>query len=151
MFAGLDFGRATKLLWLGDSLNTAKQLVVLGESSVGRFHRNKARGPAGGSEGPGGFLSPSEIHEAPGSHHRPPPTSVFSFLPLELRLTLTPSSHWGLLPLDPERNRETETGRPHQPHILSQGKARLCTGGQRGLTPSCRESHPCSLSPTPAI
>lgn len=40
--AELEFGRVTKLLWLGDSLNTAKQLVRQGESSVGRFHRNSA-------------------------------------------------------------------------------------------------------------
>ncbi|KAK2116696.1 hypothetical protein P7K49_003582, partial [Saguinus oedipus] len=42
VIAGLKFGCATKLRWLNDSLNTAKQLVLLGDSSVGRFHRNNA-------------------------------------------------------------------------------------------------------------
>lgn len=60
MFAGLGFGHATKLLWLGDSLNTAKQLVPPGESLVGGFHRNNVLGPAGASEGPGVSSCPAE-------------------------------------------------------------------------------------------
>ena len=40
--SGLVFGHATKLLWLDDSLNTAKQLVLPGETLVRRFHGNNA-------------------------------------------------------------------------------------------------------------
>lgn len=40
VFARLESGCASMLLWLGDSLNTAKQLVLPGESLVGRFCRN---------------------------------------------------------------------------------------------------------------
>lgn len=35
-----EFGRATKLPWLNDSLNTAKQLVLWGDSLMERFPRN---------------------------------------------------------------------------------------------------------------
>lgn len=55
MLAGLDFGRATKLHWLGDSLNTAKQLVLPGGSLVEDFTETMRWSP-GGPEGPGGLL-----------------------------------------------------------------------------------------------
>lgn len=35
-----EFGRATKLPWLSNSLNTAKQLVLWGDSLMERFPRN---------------------------------------------------------------------------------------------------------------
>ena len=68
VFAGLGFGHATKLLWLGDSLNTAKKLVPPGESLVGGFHRNNVLGPAGVSDGPGVVLKSRGGHWIQGSH-----------------------------------------------------------------------------------
>lgn len=81
VFAGLEPGRATKPLWLGDSSNTAKQLVLPGESSVGRSRRHRVLGPAGNLRGWVANSGPREAIGLRGAIADPPhPTSAFYFL-----------------------------------------------------------------------
>lgn len=56
----IEFGRATKLPWLGDSLSRAKQLALQGASLMERFPRDNGLlsfPGLGASEEPLGLLS----------------------------------------------------------------------------------------------